>query len=53
MPLLVRLMLGLEPDPESRRLNYDPELPEKVRDLRLKMVDAEGRNVPLGAGNAG
>jgi glycogen debranching enzyme len=30
LPLLVRAMLGVEPDPDSRRLIADPVLPENV-----------------------
>ncbi|MCA1847488.1 MAG: hypothetical protein LC704_00620, partial [Actinobacteria bacterium] len=36
VPLLVRTMLGVEPDPESRRLVLDPALPDRVSRLRLE-----------------
>lgn len=42
IPLVVRSMLGLEPDPEARRLTTDPALPEGVARLRLTGVPAFG-----------
>jgi glycogen debranching enzyme len=41
-PLLVRAMLGLEPDPESCELALDPALPEPLSTLRLENVPAFG-----------
>jgi glycogen debranching enzyme len=41
-PLLVRAMLGLEPDPESRKLVLDPKLPDAVSTLHLENVPAFG-----------
>jgi glycogen debranching enzyme len=40
--LLVRAMLGVEPDVEGRRLLADPVLPNGVEDLRLEGVPAFG-----------
>jgi glycogen debranching enzyme len=42
VPLLVRAMLGVEPDPETRTLLADPVLPEGVEGLRLEGVPAFG-----------
>ena len=40
--LLVRAILGVEPDPKSQRLLLDPALPEDVSRLRLDGVPAFG-----------
>jgi glycogen debranching enzyme len=40
--LLVRAMLGVEPDPESQRLLLDPALPRHVSRLRLDGIPAFG-----------
>src|SRR5215218_1336609 len=42
VPLLVRAMLGAEPDPESQRLLLDPALPRHVSGLRLDGIPAFG-----------
>lgn len=42
IPLLVRAMLGVEPDPERRRLLAAPVLLEDAKDLRLEDVPAFG-----------
>jgi glycogen debranching enzyme len=42
VPLLVRAMLGAEPDPKEQRLLADPALPEGVGDLQLENVAALG-----------
>jgi len=49
VPLLVRAMLGVEPDPESRSLRTDPALPGGVKDLRLDGVPAFGERFPVSA----
>ena len=49
VPLLVRAMLGVEPDPENRRLLSDPVLPESVENLRLEDVPAFGKRFSLDA----
>ena len=49
VPLLVRAMLGAEPDLENRKLPADPVLPEGVEDLRLEGVPAFGERHALGA----
>jgi glycogen debranching enzyme len=49
VPLLVRAMLGVDPDPENRELLADPVLPEGVEDLRLEGVPAFGERHALGA----
>jgi glycogen debranching enzyme len=48
VPLLVRAMLGVEPDPENRRLLADPVLPQGVESLRLDGVPAFGERFSLG-----
>ncbi|HEX2181552.1 MAG TPA: glycogen debranching N-terminal domain-containing protein [Rubrobacteraceae bacterium] len=48
VPLLVRAVLGAEPDPETRRLLADPLLPESVEALRLEGVPAFGERFSLG-----
>jgi glycogen debranching enzyme len=48
-PLLARAMLGLEPDPEARRLLLDPALPRGVSRLRLHGVPAFGERHTVGA----
>lgn len=35
VPLLLRAILGLEPDPTNRRLLFDPTLPDWLEELRL------------------
>jgi glycogen debranching enzyme len=47
VPLLVRMMLGVEPDPEERRLLADPVLPKGVEELHLDGVPAFGGRVTL------
>ena len=47
VPLLVRTMLGVEPDPGERRLLADPVLPEGVEALHLDGVPAFGRRITL------
>ena len=47
LPLLVRAMLGVEPDPDSRRLLADPVLPEGVEGLRLEGVPGFGERHAL------
>ena len=47
VPLLVRAMLGVEPDPHSRRLLADPVLPEDVEALRLEDVPGFGERHAL------
>lgn len=42
IPLALRSMLGLDPDPEARRLTTDPALPDGVSRLRLTGVPAFG-----------
>jgi glycogen debranching enzyme len=49
VPLLVRAMLGVEPDPETQGLLADPVLPEGVEELRLSGVPAFGRRHSPGA----
>jgi glycogen debranching enzyme len=49
VPLLVRAMLGVEPDAESRKLLADPALPEGVGGVRLEGVPAFGERHALGA----
>jgi glycogen debranching enzyme len=49
VPLLVRAMLGGEPDLEGRRLLAAPVLPEGVSDLRLDGVPAFGERHTLRA----
>ena len=49
VPLLVRAMLGVEPDPETQGLLADPVLPEGVEELRLSGVPAFGRRLSPGA----
>jgi hypothetical protein len=41
-------MLGVEPDPEHRKLLADPVLPEGIEDLRLKGVPAFGERFSPG-----
>ncbi|QYJ16679.1 hypothetical protein Rxycam_02514 [Rubrobacter xylanophilus DSM 9941] len=48
VPLLVRAMLGVEPDPRGRILRSDPVLPGGVNGLRLGGVPAFGGRWPLG-----
>ena len=45
IPLLVRTMLGIEPDPETRRLITAPALPGAAGDLCLEGVPAFGESV--------
>jgi glycogen debranching enzyme len=45
LPLLVRTILGVEPDPERRRLLDDPVLPGGVQELYLDGVPAFGYRV--------
>lgn len=49
VPLLVRTMLGVEPDPEEKRLIADPVLPSSVGDLRLSGVPAFGDRHTFGS----
>ena len=49
VPLLVRAMLGVEPDPEGKRLLADPVLPPDAGDLRLSGVPAFGGRHDIGA----
>jgi len=49
VPLLVRVLLGLEPDSRERRLRTDPVLPEGVGKLRLRGVPAFGERHEVGA----
>jgi glycogen debranching enzyme len=49
IPLLVRTMLGVEPDPGTRRLLAVPAVPEIAGDLRLRGVPAFGGSVSLEA----
>ena len=49
VPLLVRAMLGIESDPEEKRLLADPVLPPGVGDLRLSGVPAFGARHDVGA----
>ncbi len=42
VPLLVRAMLGVEPDPKSTSLVADPALPGGIRSLQLESVSAFG-----------
>jgi glycogen debranching enzyme len=49
VPLLVRAMLGVEPDSETQGLLADPVLPEGVEELRLSGVPAFGRRLSPGA----
>jgi glycogen debranching enzyme len=49
IPLLVRTMLGAEPDPGTRRLLAVPAVPEIAGDLRLRGVPAFGGSVSLEA----
>jgi len=49
IPLLVRTMLGVEPDPETRRLLAAPAVPKIAEDLRLGGIPAFGESVSLGA----
>lgn len=49
IPLLVRAVLGLEPDPESRKLTVDPVLPEGMTSLRLTSIPAFGKSFDLEA----
>jgi glycogen debranching enzyme len=48
VPLLVRAMLGVEPDTEGRKLLADPALPEGVGGLRLEGVPAFGERHDVG-----
>ena len=48
VPLLVRAMLGLEPEPGRKRLLSDPVLPPGVGDLRLSGVPAFGERYDAG-----
>jgi glycogen debranching enzyme len=45
--LLVRAMLGAEPDPESRRLMLDPALPGHASRLRLDGIPAFGERCAI------
>jgi glycogen debranching enzyme len=47
--LLVRAMLGVEPDPESQRLLLDPALPRHVSRLRLDGIPAFGERCTIDA----
>ncbi len=49
VPLLVRTMLGVEPDPEGRRLLSDPVLPRGVGGLGLEGVPAFGERTNIGS----
>ena len=49
VPLLVRAMLGVEPDPENRKLLAEPVLPEGVEGIRLEGVPAFGERHAIGA----
>jgi glycogen debranching enzyme len=49
VPLLVRAMLGVEPDPYERKLLADPALPEGIEHLRLEGVPAFGERFSPGA----
>jgi len=49
VPLLVRAMLGVEPDPENRKLLGEPVLPEGVEGIRLEGVPAFGERHAIGA----
>ncbi len=44
IPLLVRAMLGIDPDPETRTLLSAPVVPEAAGDLRLEGVPAFGES---------
>ncbi len=48
VPLLVRAILGVEPDPERQTLLSDPALPEGVEDTRLAGVPAFGERHDVG-----
>ena len=48
VPLLVRAMLGAEPDPHKRELLAVPFLPERIEELRLEGVPAFGGRFSLG-----
>jgi glycogen debranching enzyme len=47
VPLLVRAMFGVEPDPENRKLLAEPVLPGGVEGLRLEGVLAFGERHAL------
>lgn len=49
VPLLVRTMLGLEPDAAARRLVTEPVLPDEVSRLQLDAVPAFGVHHAAGA----
>jgi glycogen debranching enzyme len=49
VPLLLRAMLGLEPDPHKRRLLFDPALPEDVSAVGLLELTVFGRRYDLRA----
>ena len=49
VPLLVRAMLGLEPDADGRRLRLDPALPEVMAGISLEGVPAFGGRHAVGA----
>lgn len=49
VPLLVRAMLDVEPDPDGLSLRADPAPPEGVKDLRLDGVPAFGELISVGA----
>jgi glycogen debranching enzyme len=49
VPLLVRAVLGLEPDAQERRLRLDPALPEGVGHIELRGVPASGERHDVGA----
>lgn len=49
LPLLARVVLGLEPDPENRRLTTDPALPEAASGIELENVPAFGETHDVGA----
>jgi glycogen debranching enzyme len=47
VPLLVRAMLGVEPDPENRKLLAEPVLPGGLEGLRLEDLPAFGERHAL------
>jgi glycogen debranching enzyme len=49
IPLLVRAVLGLEPDPESKKLTVDPVLLEGMTGLRLTNISAFGKSFDVEA----
>ena len=51
VPLLVRAMLGAEPDPERRSIVVDAVLPGGIRSLQLEDVPAFGERHALRAGD--